>query len=250
MTHPWQFGPLLGFDLETTGVDRFNDVPVSYAFVEFKDGNNIGGGSTLVNPGRPIPPGAIAVHGITDERAALEGQPLEDAIGEIVAGLLAASRDQTPIVGANLPYDLSMVEACAQRELGFGLLEAGFNAPVVDVLVIDKTYAKFRKGKRTLDVLCEIYGVSIDGAHDAAVDAAAAVEVAIAQVAFFSTTANHRSKGPLPTLDSLSVAELHQLQIGWHRTWAEEFSSWLVSEGKSGLSPDEMVWPLATVDSH
>ena len=143
-----------------------------------------------------------------------------------------------------------MVEACAQRELGFGLLEAGFNAPVVDVLVIDKTYAKFRKGKRTLDVLCEIYGVSIDGAHDAAVDAAAAVEVAIAQVAFFSTTANHRSKGTLPTLDSLSVAELHQLQIGWHRTWAEEFSSWLVSEGKSGLSPDEMVWPLATVDSH
>ena len=31
-------GEVLGFDLETTGIDRFNDVPVSYALVQVVDG--------------------------------------------------------------------------------------------------------------------------------------------------------------------------------------------------------------------
>ena len=29
----WAMGEVLGFDFETTGVDRFNDVPVSFALV-------------------------------------------------------------------------------------------------------------------------------------------------------------------------------------------------------------------------
>jgi DNA polymerase-3 subunit epsilon len=249
VTIPWQFGPLLGFDLETTGIDRYNDVPVSYALVEFNGGKRVSGASRIVNPGRPIPEGAMAVHGITDERAQAEGQPLDEAIAEIVAALVAATRDEIPIVGSNLPYDLSMVEACAKRLLGFGLVEAGFNAPVIDVLVIDKTYAKYRKGKKKLDALCEVYGITIEGAHDAAVDATASVEVALAQVAMYADAKNHRGEGNLPLLDQLSVRELHGLQQQWHRTWAEGFTKFLSEKNLKPLSPDEFVWPLSTPDS-
>ena len=249
VTTPWQFGPLLGFDLETTGIDRYNDVPVSYALVEFNNGKRISGASRIVNPGRPIPAEAMAVHGITDERAQAEGQPLDEAIAEIVAALVAATRDEIPIVGSNLPYDLSMVEACAKRLLGFSLVDAGFNAPVIDVLVLDKTYAKFRKGKKKLDVLCEVYGITIEGAHDAAVDATAAVEVALAQVALYADVKNHRGEGTLPPLDQLSVRELHSLQQQWHRTWAENFTKFLSEKNLTPLSPDEFVWPLSTPES-
>jgi hypothetical protein len=34
----WTEGEVLGLDFETTGVDRFTDVPVSYALVSVIDG--------------------------------------------------------------------------------------------------------------------------------------------------------------------------------------------------------------------
>ena len=65
----WVAGEVLGFDFETTGVDRFNDVPVSYALVHVVDGVVDTSWSGLVDPGRDIPEGATAVHGISTERA-------------------------------------------------------------------------------------------------------------------------------------------------------------------------------------
>ncbi|MGH9046617.1 MAG: exonuclease domain-containing protein, partial [Acidimicrobiales bacterium] len=89
---PWTSGELLCFDLETTGVDRFNDVPVSLALVRMVDGVPVQRTVELVNPGRAIPPGATAVHGITTEDARRLGLPLQDAVGMVVASLLDASR--------------------------------------------------------------------------------------------------------------------------------------------------------------
>ena len=37
----WAMGEVLGFDFETTGVDRFNDVPVSYALVTLIAGERV-----------------------------------------------------------------------------------------------------------------------------------------------------------------------------------------------------------------
>ena len=47
----WMTGELLGFDFETTGVDRFNDVPVSYALVTVEGGEVTSTSAGLVNPG-------------------------------------------------------------------------------------------------------------------------------------------------------------------------------------------------------
>jgi DNA polymerase-3 subunit epsilon len=238
--------------LETTGTDRYRDVPVSFAFIPYEGGRPSAPAITsIVNPGRPIPEGAVAVHGISNERAEAEGISLFDAAIEIVTQLLEASATATPIVGANLVYDLSMVEALARRELGVGLLEQGFNAPVVDVLVLDKTFAKWRKGPRKLEVLSELYGVTLTGAHDAAADATASVEVALAQAERYATREGRDKAAKYAQnvdLSSLPIAELHQRQVEWHRLWAEDFSEWLAKSGKRPLSADELLWPIATED--
>src|SRR5580700_10696910 len=60
----WTRGELLGFDLETTGIDRFSDVPVSYALVRVEGAQVVQRDTWLVDPGREIPDGATAIHGI------------------------------------------------------------------------------------------------------------------------------------------------------------------------------------------
>src|ERR1700733_12498106 len=77
----WATGEVLGLDFETTGVDRFNDVPVSYALVYVVDGVLIRSWSGLIDPGRETPADAEAVHGISTARARAEGMPLAAAMG-------------------------------------------------------------------------------------------------------------------------------------------------------------------------
>ena len=92
----WHDQELLGFDLETTGVDRFFDVPVSFALVTVVDGGVVERRTSLVDPGREIPEGATAIHGITSERARADGMALADAVAlladAIVARAAGASR--------------------------------------------------------------------------------------------------------------------------------------------------------------
>jgi DNA polymerase-3 subunit epsilon len=68
----WRDGPLLGFDLETTGIDTKRDVPVQVALVWTEADRVVTADTWLVNPGRDIPDEAIAIHGISSERARLE----------------------------------------------------------------------------------------------------------------------------------------------------------------------------------
>src|ERR1700728_5252586 len=65
----WPTGELLGLDFETTGIDRFNDVPVSYALVSVVEGVVIRSWSGLIDPGREIASEATAGHGIAAEGA-------------------------------------------------------------------------------------------------------------------------------------------------------------------------------------
>ena len=87
----WPTGEVLGLDFETTGIDRFNDVPVSYALVSVVEGVVVRSWSGLIDPGRDIPPEATAVHGISTERAREEGMPLHAAISLVSDAVVAAS---------------------------------------------------------------------------------------------------------------------------------------------------------------
>jgi DNA polymerase-3 subunit epsilon len=233
----WPDGELLGFDLETTGVDRFSDVPVSYALVTVSGGDVTERRTGLVDPGRPIPEGATAIHGISTERARAEGVPLDEAVAMLSDALVGASARSIPVVGMKLDYDLTILDVQCRRLQGRGLVELGFTAPVLDALVIDRHYDRYRKGRRTLVDLCALYDVAIGNAHDAAADAEASIRVL------------RVLSGRYPEISGQSPADLHHLQVAWHREWATGYDEWRRQGGKSPMDPREFEWPIAAASA-
>ncbi len=229
----WTLGDVLGFDFETTGVDRFDDVPVSYALVTMKGGDVVSSSAGLVDPGREIPAGATNVHGITTEQARSEGMPLREAIGMVCDAVVSASEREVPLVGMKLDYDLTILDTQAQRLLGVGLLERGWRGPVLDAVVLDRHLDKWRKGSRTLGALCTHYGVDIGNAHDASADAIASIRVLLALAAQYKE------------LRDGDLSQLHVAQVGWHREWAESYDGWRSGKGMDPIDPRDYVWPVA-----
>ena len=160
----------IAFDLETTGIDPFTDVPVSWAL-----GNKTG----LINPCRPIPEGASAIHGITDDMV-VNAEPLVNSIFMLRDALENYWQIGKIIIGMNVSYDLTMVQSVCQR---FGtFLVVG---PVFDVLVIDRHFDKYRKGSRNLTNLCKHYGIVLENAHTSEADANACTLILDKQIEMY-----------------------------------------------------------------
>ncbi len=229
----WTEGEVLGLDFETTGVDRFNDVPVSYALVSVVDGVAVRSWSGLIHPGREIPLDATAVHGITTERAQVEGMPLADAVAVVTDAVVAASRRGTPLVGMKLDYDLTILDVLGTRLWGRGLAPRGWRGPVLDVGVLDRHFDGARQGRRTLSDLCTHYGVGLEDAHDAWADAVASVRVLFALADQY------------PMLRGADLVQLHGAQIRWHREWTQECEEWRATQGKVPIDPRDYLWPVA-----
>ena len=223
----WHKGRLAVLDTETTAPD-----PEVARIVTICTGL-VGGGEpsqvvqTLVSPGVPIPAEATAVHGVTDEMAAAGMEP--GAAAELAVKWLAdVWACGLPVVAYNAAYDLTVIDREARRHLGYGVDVTG---PVVDPFVIDREVDKYRKGKRTLTVTSGHYRVALDGAHDATEDALAAGRVAWRIAELF------------PKVAAMSLAELHEAQVGWHRVRQDDFAAYLRRKGESavGVCGD---WPL------
>jgi DNA polymerase III subunit epsilon len=226
---------VLGLDFETTGIDRFNDVPVSYALVSVREGVVVRSWSGLIDPGREIPPEATAVHGISTERARREGMPLEAAISLVSDAVIAASARGVPLAGMKLDYDLTILETQARDLFGSGPIDQGWCGPVLDAVVIDRHFDPDRKGRRTLVDLCAYYGIDIENAHDAAADAMASIEVLFALAVRFDA------------LWDSDLGRLHRDQINWHREWTAGYDAWRLAEGMIPIDPRDYVWPVAPV---
>ncbi|WKX73112.1 3'-5' exonuclease [Streptomyces sp. XD-27] len=229
----WHRELLIGFDLETTGTDPNEARIVTAAVVEVKDGERIGRREWLADPGVPIPDDAVAVHGITSERAA-RGRPAREVADEVADTLVAHWRAGVPVVAYNAAFDLSLLAAELRRH---GLpplgerLDGAPTGPVIDPLTIDRAVEKYRKGKRTLEAVCEVYGVVLTGAHDAGADALAAVRVAAAVAETHAQVA------------ALTSWDLHRKQVEWYAEWAADFQRWLRGRG----TPEAIIdgkWPL------
>lgn len=219
------------FDLETTGVDVETDRIVT-AHVGLLDasGTVIRARDWIADPGVEIPAGATAVHGITTERARAEGRPAHEVVAEVTAALRALFAADIPVVAYNAPYDFSLLKYEAMRH-GIGPIVDP--SPVIDPLVVDKTFDRYRKGKRTLDVVAAHYAVLLEDAHDAAADAIAAGRVAQAIAQRFAEV--------LPP----TVEELHTRQIAWARAQAASLTEYFVSIGR--LDPEDELdgsWPI------
>jgi len=229
----WSMGELVGLDFETTGVDRCGDVPVSFAIVRAVGGVVVDRLADLVDPGREIPPAATAIHGITTERARTSGRPLAEVLALIADHVVDAGRRGIPVVGMNVSYDLTMLDHHLRLLEGEGLAGRGWRGPVLDVLVLDRHYDRYRRGKRKLEHLCRHYCVSVDSPHDAGADAEAAIAVLGAIC------------GRYPELHAIGLEELTRLQCEWHREWAVHYDLWRRGSGQGPLGPDEFEWPLA-----
>lgn len=99
----------IAFDLETTGTVPGVDQIVEIGAVRFVDGNVEGVYSTLINPLRPIPPGASAVNGIFDDMVA--GKPL---IHDILPSF-AEFCGEDLLVAHNAPFDAQFLTADIKR---------------------------------------------------------------------------------------------------------------------------------------
>jgi DNA polymerase-3 subunit epsilon len=208
---------LVVFDLETTGIDeREARVVTAYIGVLDHTGEVLPGGqSWLANPGIDIPETASAVHGITTEFAQANGADAATVVGELLERLRDLMSQGIMVVAYNAAYDFTVMHYEALR-YGLAPLEPTL---VYDPMVVDKHVDQYRKGKRTLTVACEVYGVSLDDAHEASADAIAAGRVALAVAAKF--------KPALPP----EGAVLHSSQIGWKEEQDASFAKWKRSVG-------------------
>ncbi|MFC5432617.1 3'-5' exonuclease [Microbacterium suwonense] len=217
------------FDLETTGVDVGTDrIVTAHVGVLNRHGREIAARDWLADPGVPIPDGATAVHGVSTEHARTHGRPAAEVVAEVSRALSTLLSQGMPIVAYNASYDFSLLAHEAARH---GVPPLINPQPVIDPLVIDKAYDRYRPGKRTLSVVAEHYAVPLDDAHEASADAVAAGRVALALAKQFA----------LPP----TAAELHTQQIGWARDQAESLTEYFVKVGR--LEPAQRLdgsWPI------
>src|SRR5690606_4335622 len=145
------------FDLETTGVDVVSDrIVTAHVGVLDAKGRQIAARSWLADPGIPIPDGAAGVHGITTEHARRDGRIAREVVGEITESLRALFAQDVPVVAYNASYDFSLLTHECLRH-GIAPLESP--GPIIDPHVIDKAVDRYRKGKRTLEVVAAHYRV-------------------------------------------------------------------------------------------
>ncbi len=224
----WTDGIIAAFDLETTGIDPDDDELVQAAVVYVNSAGQImpGSWSQIIDPGRPIPPEAAEVHGITDDRVRREGIPLAGGLREVLERLDAVASSGTPLVVYNAPFDLGFMHVRARR-IGRSLP----HLMVVDPLVCDREMDKYRKGSRRLGDVARHYGCETEGLHDAATDAVTSVAVSRAITRAFDG------------IREMSLGDLHQAQVGWYGDWATNYAQWRIGQGLDASDVDPG-WPI------
>ncbi len=94
---------IVALDIETTGLDPDKDAILEIGAVRFTDRRVEGEYSTLIHPGRPIPPFITHLTGITDQMV-IHSPPIKDVVSD-----LAEFVGDAPILGHNIRFDLSFL---------------------------------------------------------------------------------------------------------------------------------------------
>lgn len=232
----WHLGRLAAFDTETTGIDPERDRIVTAAVSLVGARIESEHRDWLLDPGIEIPAGATAVHGISTERARAEGMHPRFAVEEITGILAAHLRQGTPIVAFNARFDLTILDREARRHGIVPLVDrvGGVDGlAVVDPYVLDKQVERFRPGKRTLEAVCDVYGVSLEQAHAANADALAAARVA------------YRLATRTAELRALDLRDLHSHQTEWAAQQAASLQEYFERNGRRERV--EGAWPVVPI---
>lgn len=267
---PWHLQRMAALDFESSDKDADTARIVTCALILVNGGIPTDTRTWLLNPGIPMEPGAIAVHGITDEYAAEHGMPAEQGVAEIAKAIAEEVAAGVPLVGHNIGgYDLNLLDRECRRHLGDNL-EGILRQPltrVIDTMVLDRQAAPFRKrvsdtqGPYQMRTTAETYGLpwDEDQAHGAEYDALQSARAAYRMGAIAHTPYRQRPDWVLAlrpnrfnSLRDVTVEELHQRQIGWYREDAEGYQAWLRNPAKAGEKHDPKAvipteWPLRPI---
>lgn len=163
--------PLIFFDLETTGTNVSLDRIVEISLLKLAaDGSIVVRETRRVNPERPIPAEASAVHHITD--ADVASCPTFAQI----AGEVLALFDGCDIAGYNSNrFDVPMLDNEMRR--------AGLRIDLQHRRFVDVQTIFHKKEQRTLSAAYKFYcGKNLEDAHTAEADTMATYEVLLAQL--------------------------------------------------------------------
>ncbi len=181
--------PLVIFDLETTGVDVEKDRIVQIALIRVEPDGTRTDWESLVNPERPIPAEASAIHGINDVDVA--DAPTFSQLRAEVEGIL----DGADLAGFNsIRFDQPLLE----QELDL----ARSNFDLKGIRHLDAMRIFHTMERRDLSAAVRFYcNKEMVGAHGALADAAATLDVLDAQVGRYDevpsdTDALHRFCNP------------------------------------------------------
>lgn len=144
------------FDLETTGVSCKNDSIIEISAVKVIGGKVVDTFSTLVNPKRPIPYGATAVNGITDEM--VKNEPTLD---QVLPQFIEFIGDMI-LVGHNIgSFDMKFIWKAAEEMIGTTI-----SNDYIDTLPMARNRLPQLAHHKLVDVAAH-YRISTDGAHRA-----------------------------------------------------------------------------------
>jgi len=153
-------------DVETTGSGKdFGHRIVEIAVVEVRGGRIVDEYQTLVNPARRIPPGVVALTGITNEM--VTAAPYFDHVAEEVLARLQGR----VFVAHNVAFDWAFVASELTRALG----DAPELVRMCTVRMVRRLVPALRH--RNLDVVARHFGVDIHARHRAHGDALATARV-------------------------------------------------------------------------
>ena len=220
---------IVALDIETTGLDPDKEAVIEIGAVRFKDHRVEGEWSTLLHPGKRIPPFITQLTGITDQMV-LQAPSIRDTLPDLVEFV-----GNSPILGHNVRFDLSFL-----RKQGIFR-----NNTLLDTYEVASVLVP-NAGRYGLGALAQALGVPYPATHRALDDAQATRGVYLRLI-------EEASSLPLPLL-----AELIRLgeQVEWGGYWPlrwvlrersrEIASPQSVRHGYSGPLFEEMTWRTAS----
>jgi DNA polymerase-3 subunit epsilon len=174
--------PIVFLDFETTGLDTQNDRIVELAFIRLLPDGNRESLVQRINPGIEVSKKATKVTGIhtLDACGLFWGPPLKK-VGQKLADFLVDS----DLAGFNqIAYDIPLwLAECKRHAIHFDM--TGRRQIDVKILfnVCESSWDRFLMGPRNLGAAVRHYcGRELDGAHTAEADAAATIDVLLAQL--------------------------------------------------------------------
>lgn len=276
----WWTGRAVGFDTETDGPEPTEARIITGAIVQICGTPKPLELEIMLQPERDIPAEATAIHGISTEHAREFGVLREVGVAGIVTTIAEVAGPDTPVVGHNVCYDLTLLNL-EMRRTGIGRLGVArddFGSidqvrmyigescvstfPVIDTLVLDKAVDRYRPGSRKLVDVAAHYGVPMAAgtAHGATADVIAALRIAITianrcgwehddlMAAYRDRRTPADIAATFRNLGARSLADLHCAQVRWAREQAEGMRDHFIKKDKlqeaAGVSGE---WPLRTL---